>query len=113
MEQYLDDPDANKPENWDDDMDGEWEAPQIVNPEYKGEWKAKMMENKDYKGEWVHPEIDNPEYKLDKEIYVKKVGGLAIDVWQVKSGTLYSHVLLTDNEKEAEEEREALMELKE
>jgi calreticulin len=29
-------------EDWDDEDDGEWEAPTIPNPEYKGEWKAKM-----------------------------------------------------------------------
>ena len=29
-------------EDWDDEDDGEWEAPTIPNPEYKGEWKPKM-----------------------------------------------------------------------
>jgi hypothetical protein len=27
----------------DDDMDGEWEAPKIANPEYKGEWAPKVF----------------------------------------------------------------------
>ena len=26
---YVDDPDAAKPEDWDDEMDGEWEAPKV------------------------------------------------------------------------------------
>lgn len=30
-------------------MDGEWEAPQIDNPEYKGEWRPKTIKNPDYK----------------------------------------------------------------
>jgi len=25
------------PEDWDEDFDGEWEAPTIPNPDYKGE----------------------------------------------------------------------------
>lgn len=29
------DPDAKKPDDWDVDMDGEWEPPMITNPEYK------------------------------------------------------------------------------
>lgn len=29
------DPDAKKPEDWDVDMDGEWEPAMITNPEYK------------------------------------------------------------------------------
>lgn len=31
----IPDPDAKKPEDWDEDMDGEWEPPMIPNPEYK------------------------------------------------------------------------------
>lgn len=30
-------------------MDGEWEPPQIDNPDYKGEWKPKQIDNPDYK----------------------------------------------------------------
>lgn len=31
----IPDPDAKKPDDWDEDMDGEWEPPMITNPEYK------------------------------------------------------------------------------
>lgn len=31
----IPDPDAKKPDDWDDDMDGEWEPPMISNPEFK------------------------------------------------------------------------------
>lgn len=31
----IPDPDAKKPEDWDEDMDGEWEPAMIPNPEYK------------------------------------------------------------------------------
>ena len=27
--QLVNDPDAEKPEDWDDEMDGEWEAPKV------------------------------------------------------------------------------------
>lgn len=40
---------ASKPDDWDDEEDGEWEAPLIDNPEFKGEWKPKMIPNPDYK----------------------------------------------------------------
>ena len=39
--EHIADPDATKPEDWDDEMDGEWEPPMIDNPEYKGEWKPR------------------------------------------------------------------------
>jgi len=94
----ISDPDASKPDDWDDDLDGEWEPPKIPNPEYKGVWSAKKIENPKYKGPWVHPQIDNPEYKDEPELYAfdsfKYIG---IDVWQVKSGSIFGHFLLTDN----------------
>lgn len=31
----IPDPDAKKPDDWDEDMDGEWEPAMIPNPEYK------------------------------------------------------------------------------
>ena len=33
--EHIPDPDAKKPEDWDDEMDGEWEPPMIDNPDYK------------------------------------------------------------------------------
>nr|CAN69651.1 hypothetical protein VITISV_010536 [Vitis vinifera] len=94
----IPDPDAKKPEDWDDEEDGEWTAPTIANPEYKGPWKPKKIKNPNYKGKWKAPMIDNPEFKDDPEIYVfpdlKYVG---IELWQVKSGTLFDNVLICDD----------------
>lgn len=33
---------AKKPDDWDDEEDGEWEAPMIDNPEYKGHFGFKI-----------------------------------------------------------------------
>lgn len=49
-------------EDWDDEDDGEWEAPMIPNPEYKGEWTPKMIDNPRYKGEWTPKMIPNPDF---------------------------------------------------
>lgn len=96
--EHIPDPEASKPEDWDDDMDGEWEAPMVDNPEYKGEWKPKQIDNPNYKGPWVHPEIDNPEYTPDPELYLKKeICAVGFDLWQVKSGTIFDNILLTDD----------------
>merc|ERR1719507_2664043 len=82
----------------------------IDNPEYKGEWKPRQIDNPDYKGAWVHPEIDNPEYNAaDAEGIAKyeencKIG---FDLWQVKSGTIFDNLIITDDPaaaKKADEE---------
>lgn len=59
---------AEKPDDWDDEEDGEWEPAMIKNPEYKGKWKAKMIPNPDYKGPWEHPMVPNPDYKGDAKL---------------------------------------------
>jgi calreticulin len=70
----------------------------IDNPEFKGEWKPKQIDNPAYKGVWVHPMIDNPDYKADPEIYkFDDVCGIGFDLWQVKSGTIFDNVLVTDD----------------
>ncbi|XP_046918009.1 calreticulin [Dermatophagoides farinae] len=108
--EFIPDPEATKPEDWDDEMDGEWEPPQINNPEYKGEWKPKQIDNPSYKGPWVHPEIPNPEYKADPQLYLQKeICAAGFDLWQVKSGTIFDNVLITDSEAEADEVAEDLL----
>nr|AJO70188.1 calreticulin [Cherax cainii] len=100
--EHIPDPDATKPEDWDDEMDGEWEPPMIDNPDYKGEWKPKQIDNPDYKGPWVHPEIDNPEYTPDPEIYkYDEICSVGLDLWQVKSGTIFDNFLITNDIEEA------------
>jgi len=97
------DPEAKKPSDWDDELDGEWEAPMIDNPEYKGEWSAKKIENPAYKGEWVHPLVPNPDYVDDDNLYAfddnKFVG---FEIWQVKAGTIFDNIIVTDDAAEAE-----------
>merc|ERR1711968_390915 len=92
------DPKATKPDDWDDESDGTWEAPQIDNPEFKGEWKAKRISNPAYKGVWEAKMIDNPKYAPDDKLYsYPKFSTVGIDVWQVKSGTIFDNIFVTDD----------------
>jgi calreticulin len=98
----IPDPEAVKPDDWDDADDGEWEAPTIDNPEYKGPWTAKRIDNPDYKGPWIHPEIDNPDYKHDDSIYHSRSSHVGFDLWQVKAGSIFDNIIVTDDVSEAE-----------
>merc|ERR1711935_325163 len=83
------DPEAEKPEDWDDESDGEWEAKKIDNP--------------DYKGPWVHPEIANPEFEDDLNMYsYASHAYVGFDLWQVKAGTIFDNIIVTDDPAEAE-----------
>merc|ERR1712238_438896 len=74
---------------WDDEEDGEWEAPMIDNPEYKGVWEAKK--------------ISNPEYVDDDGLYkFDDFGFIGFDLWQVKGSTIFDNVIITDDKAEAD-----------
>lgn len=108
------DPEASKPEDWDDELDGEWEAPLIANPEYQGEWEAPLIDNPAYKGEWVHPLIPNPAYKEDSSIGSYESNAfVGIEVWQVKSGSIFDNFLITDSVEAASEAAKAVAQVRE
>merc|ERR1712139_216685 len=103
-EKRIVDEEAKKPDDWDDEEDGEWEAPMKDNPDYKGEWFVKRISNPAYKGFWTAKEIDNPEYKDDENIYLyEDFGFIGFDLWQVKGGTIFDNVIITDDRAEADE----------
>ena len=109
--QQIVDPEAEKPEDWDDDDDGEWEAPMIPNPDYKGEWKAPEIDNPEYKGPWEHPMIPNPEYYEDDHLYhvCNPCAAVGFELWQVQAGTIFDNILVTDSVDEAEAAAEKVL----
>merc|ERR1711979_126545 len=99
----ISDPADKKPDDWSDEEDGEWEAPMKDNPEYKGEWMAKRISNPAYKGFWEAKKIANPEYEDDDSVYkYADFGFVGFDLWQVKGGTIFDNVIITDDAAEAD-----------
>jgi len=101
----ISDPDAAKPDDWDDEDDGEWEPPMLDNPDYKGPWEQKQIDNPEYKGAWVHPQVANPAYAYDDKMYAVCQDGcthVGFELWQVKSGTIFDDIIITDSLEEAQ-----------
>jgi calreticulin len=101
--QFIADPEAEQPEDWDTELDGDWEAPLMPNPDYEGEWTAPIIPNPDYQGPWEHPLIPNPDYAHDSEIYSYKSAGVGIEIWQVKAGSIFDNVLVSNDVAAAKE----------
>merc|ERR1712176_1264446 len=102
-EKRIVDSEAKKPDDWDDEEDGEWEAPMKDNPEFKGEWIAKRISNPAYKGFWEAKKIANPEYEDDDSVYkYSDFGFIGFDLWQVKGGTIFDNIIITDDVAEAD-----------
>merc|ERR1711935_280074 len=65
---------------------------------FKGEWKVKRIPNPAYKGVWAPKKIANPKYVDDNTIgQYADFSFVGIDVWQVKSGTIFDNLLITDS----------------
>nr|5HCA_A Chain A, Calreticulin,Calreticulin [Entamoeba histolytica HM-1:IMSS]5HCA_B Chain B, Calreticulin,Calreticulin [Entamoeba histolytica HM-1:IMSS]5HCA_C Chain C, Calreticulin,Calreticulin [Entamoeba histolytica HM-1:IMSS]5HCB_A Chain A, Calreticulin [Entamoeba histolytica HM-1:IMSS]5HCB_B Chain B, Calreticulin [Entamoeba histolytica HM-1:IMSS] len=55
--------------------------------------------------------IANPDYVYDPELYkYDSFAYIGIDVWQVKAGTIYDDILITDDIEEAEKEAKVILE---
>merc|ERR1712185_682649 len=99
----IPDPEDKKPDDWDDEEDGEWEAPMKDNPDYKGDWSAKRISNPEYKGVWEAKKIDNPEFVDDDKVYkYDAFGFIGFDLWQVKAETIFDNIIITDDVAEAD-----------
>merc|ERR1711957_362222 len=102
-EKRIVDAEAKKPDDWDDEEDGEWEAPIKDNAAYKGDWNGKRISNPAYKGIWEANKIANPEYVDDEEVYkFADFGFIGFDLWQVKAGSIFDNVIVTDDLTEAD-----------
>merc|ERR1719198_1475362 len=102
-EKRIVDAEAKKPDDWDDEEDGEWEAPMKDNPVYKGDWTGKRISNPNYKGFWEAKKIANPEFVDDDAIYkYAEFGFIGFDLWQVKGGTVFDNIIITDDKAEAD-----------
>merc|ERR1711997_663427 len=69
----------------------------------KGDWYGKRISNPAYKGVWEAKKIANPEYEDDDQIYkFDDFGFVGFDLWQVKGGTIFDNVIITDDKAEAD-----------
>merc|ERR1719277_1791184 len=73
------------------------------NPAYKGDWYVKRISNPAYKGVWEAKKIANPEFVDDDALYsYADFGFIGFDLWQVKGGTIFDNVIITDDAAEAD-----------
>merc|ERR1712072_1437010 len=90
----IPDPDATKPDDWDDEDDGEWEPPLIDNPDFKGEWRPAQIPNKDYDA--------SAQLASYESMYV------GYELWIVNNGTIFDNILVTDDIEYAKAQAEKL-----
>jgi len=114
--ELVPDPAAAMPQDWDESEDGEWEAPQIpnpnckavgcgvwkpptiANPEYKGKWTAPLITNPDYKGVWKAKQIANPNYFEDNNPFrMKSIAAVGFELWSMQSDIVFDNLIIADD----------------
>merc|ERR1719412_2746401 len=99
----IPDPEAERPDDWDDEMDGDWEAPLINNPACQdapgcGAWQKPLIDNPAYKGKWLPRKIPNPDYYHDPEPYkMTPIGGIGIELWTMSDAIYFDNILITNS----------------
>merc|ERR1712117_17794 len=64
---------------------------------------VKRISNPAYKGVWEAKKIANPEYVDDDTLYkYDDFSFIGFDLWQVKGGTIFDNVIITDDVAEAD-----------
>lgn len=116
-EPLIPDLNAKKPDDWDENMDGTWEAPKISNPKCEGisgcgKWTAPMKQNPLYKGKWTPPKVQNPAYKgkwspklIDNPHYFEAdpfkmldpIGAIGFELWTMSSGIVFDNIIIADD----------------
>ena len=121
--EFVADPASSKPEDWDDEEDGEWEAPQIANPkceegncgvwtppqipnpEYKGKWAPPLIDNPNYSGIWAPKKIANPDFFEDKTPFASlmPIVAVGIEMWTMTKNIMFDNIIITDSRTTADE----------
>ena len=110
----IPDPEAEKPEDWDEEEDGDWippqvpnpkceeasgcgnwEPPMIRNPAHKGKWTAPFIDNPAYKGVWAPQKIANPDYFEDKTpSSFEPMGAIGFEIWTMQNDITFDNIYI-------------------
>ncbi|MED6287204.1 hypothetical protein CHARACLAT_013925, partial [Characodon lateralis] len=106
----------------DEEMDGEWEAPQVPNqacetapgcgewkrpminnPQYKGKWKAPLIDNPNYQGVWKPRKMMNPEHFEDPQPFrMTPFKALGLELWSMTSDIYFDNFIITSHKEVAD-----------
>ncbi|XP_038627729.1 calreticulin-3 [Tachyglossus aculeatus] len=76
----------------------------IQNPLCKSDLKPKNTDDQNYKEDWPQSEMKNEEHVTDfNNAVYENIGVIGLELWQVRSGTIFDNFLITDSEEYAKD----------
>ncbi|XP_057566113.1 calreticulin-3 isoform X2 [Hippopotamus amphibius kiboko] len=99
-EKHFLDARASKPSDWNSELDGDWQAPMLQKPPYQDGLKPEGID----KDVWLHQKMKNTNYLMEYDLSeFENIGAIGLELWQVRSGTIFDNFLITDDEQYAED----------
>ncbi|KAM8763730.1 calreticulin-3 isoform 3-T3 [Rhynchonycteris naso] len=98
-EKHFLDASASKPSDWNSELDGDWQASVLQKPPYQDGLKPEGID----KDVWLHQKMKNTNYFTEYDLSeFENIGAIGLELWQVRSGTIFDNFLITDDEEYAE-----------
>ncbi|XP_063472495.1 calreticulin-3 isoform X2 [Symphalangus syndactylus] len=98
-EKHFLDASASKQSDWNGELDGDWPAPMLQKPPYQDGLKPEGID----KDIWLHHKMKNTNYLAQYDLSeFENIGAIGLELWQVRSGTIFDNFLITDDEEYAD-----------
>ncbi|XP_036865384.2 calreticulin-3 isoform X1 [Manis javanica] len=100
QEKHFLDASANKSSDWNmTELDREGQASMLQKPPNQGGLKPEGID----KHIWLHRKMKNTNYLTEYDLSeFENIGAIGLELWQVRSGTIFDNFLITDDEEYAE-----------
>uniref|UniRef100_A0A8C2YK98 Calreticulin-3 n=1 Tax=Chinchilla lanigera TaxID=34839 RepID=A0A8C2YK98_CHILA len=98
-EKHFLDAGTGKPGDWNSELDGDWPGPMLQKPPYQDGLKPEGIDQ----DIWLHEKMRSTSYLTQYDLSeFENIGAIGLELWQVRSGTIFDNFLLTDDEEYAE-----------
>ncbi|KAM4888130.1 calreticulin-3 [Thomomys bottae] len=91
--------DASAPSDWNSELDGDWQAAMLQKLPYQDSLRAEGID----RDVWLHHKMQSASSLLQHDLSeFENIGAIGLELWQVRSGTIFDNFLITDDEEYAE-----------
>nr|XP_021524536.1 calreticulin-3 [Aotus nancymaae] len=85
--------------DWNGELDGDWQAAMLHKPPCQDGLKPKGID----RDIWLHHKMKNTNYLTQYDLSeFEDIGAIGLELWQVRSGTIFDNFLITDDEEYAD-----------
>ncbi|XP_032129010.1 calreticulin-3, partial [Sapajus apella] len=98
-EKHFLDASASRQSDWNGELDGDWQTAMLQKPPRQDGLKPQGID----RDIWLHHKMKNTNYLTQYDLSeFENIGAIGLELWQVRSGTIFDNFLITDDEEYAD-----------